>query len=165
MREGNARFPAGRYLPSPLDAIRYHELEEKTANVLMLVYCKQERIWANFRGPGQEVRPRTDGVLVVSLTALQFKAAFSHLARSGLLGQARPACVWPDSENYTLQFTLVAPKYRGLLYNIDLGTKAQAVECLGTLKKALDGKVAEAISQVLERLEKSSLPTTAPVRN
>ena len=172
MRPGEAERGKGRHLPSPIDAVRYHELVSRTGRMLTLIQCSQERVWLNLFGPDVEGEPRprmNPLVLVGRLTTQQSKALLAQAAYSGLLSKAQPK--WADwfltrgREDYLLQFAWTPPggnEAKRQTYSIDLGTRQQALEHLTGIKSVLEGKPAEAMETVLQRLTEQGTPATAP---
>jgi hypothetical protein len=172
MRQGVNVRSEGRLLPSPLDAVRYHDLDSYSGRMLTLIYCSQEKVWANLFGPDVEgeMKSRTDPLsLAVRLTAQQSKALFTQAAYSGLLSKSSPK--WADGyltagrESYLLQFTWTTKpgdEYTRQTYSIDLGPKPQATESLTGIKSVLQGKPADAIEKVLQRLAAPAASAPAP---
>lgn len=167
MPQADAERPDGRALPSPLDAVRYHELENRIGKLLMLIHCRQERVWANFFAEGIEDKTKARMnplVLTAPLPVQRFKAVLADAAYAGLLAKAQHKWArFAADEPYLQEFSWLTGHADREAYEINLGTKEQVIERLSAMKAVLDSEAAEAIEKVLGQLKDSSTPSTAPV--
>jgi hypothetical protein len=152
-----------RPIPSVRDAIGFHEMAAHQAGLLIVLVCRKERLWANFRPPDVQGQPEPrEGVRVISLSSLQQRAALSHLAHAGLLSKAEPDWSrWMISDDYELQFFWPVGDNGKKVYTINLGLKAEAIARLTALRAVWDGQPATTLGDILERLNH---PPVTPIR-